>query len=86
MSRESLHEKFLREMREDRADFCRHIDRTFGDLRAEVQKIDAALSKLGESVDRFGRNVRTGMDAGLRQLEKEIEEFRRERRGREADH
>ena len=83
MSPESPHGKFLREMREDRADFCRHIDRTFGELRAEVQKIDAALSKLGESVDRFGRNVRTGMDAGLRQLEKE---FRRERRGREADH
>ena len=85
MPPESPHEDFLREMRQDRAEFCRHIDVTFGGLRAEVRKVAEARAKLDGSLDRFGRNFRAGMDAGLGQLEREIEEFRRESRGREDD-
>ena len=85
MSPETPHEDFVREMRQDRADFCRHIDVTFGGLRAEVRKVAEALAKLDESVDRFGRNFRAGTDAGLGQLERDIEEFRREKQGPEAD-
>ncbi len=64
--------EFIREMRQERADFCRHIDDTFGALRDEVRKIAEAIVRPREAL----ADLRADMHAGFDKNDAQILELR----------
>jgi predicted nucleic acid-binding Zn-ribbon protein len=60
--------EFIREMRQARVDFCRHIDDTFGGLRDEVRKIAEAIVRQRDAL----ADLRAGMHAGFDNIDAEI--------------